>query len=250
MKFELREDKKYRYIDKGEGEVIMLLHGLFGALSNFEDVIEKFSKTHRVIIPMLPLYELTLINTSLTGLVKFTNRFVKHMDISDLTLLGNSLGGHVALLYTLKYPEMVKSLVLTGSSGLFENQLGGSFPKRGDYDYIKAQTENVFYSKESATKELVDEVFDIVNNRNKVIRTIALSKSAIRNNLADELPKIKQPTCLIWGENDNVTPPHVAEEFNRLLQHSELHWIPECGHAPMMEKPSAFNKLLEAYLNK
>jgi len=250
MKFEIKEVKKFRYIDEGEGDVIMLLHGLFGALSNFEDVIEKFSKTHRVIIPMLPLYELSLVNTSLSGLVKFINKFVKQTDINNLTLLGNSLGGHVGLLYTLKYPEMVKSLILTGSSGLFENQLGGSFPKRGSYEYIKDQTVNVFHNPEAATKELVDEVFDIVNDRAKVIRTIALSKSAIRNNLADELPKIKQPVCLIWGANDNVTPPHVADEFNRLIENSELHWIEECGHAPMMEKPSEFNEILDAYLNK
>ncbi len=199
---------------------------------------------------MLPLYELSLVNTSLSGLVKFINKFVKQTDINNLTLLGNSLGGHVGLLYTLKYPEMVKSLILTGSSGLFENQLGGSFPKRGSYEYIKDQTVNVFHNPEAATKELVDEVFEIVNDRAKVIRTIALSKSAIRNNLADELPKIKQPVCLIWGANDNVTPPHVADEFNRLIENSELHWIEECGHAPMMEKPSEFNEILDAYLNK
>jgi len=250
MRFEIKEEKKFRYIDEGEGDVIMLLHGLFGALSNFEDVIEKFSKTHRVVIPMLPLYELTLVNTSLSGLVKFIHKFVKHKELDNLTLLGNSLGGHVSLLYTLKYPELVKALVLTGSSGLFENQLGGSFPKRGDYDYIKAQTVNVFHNPEAATKELVDEVFGIVNDRAKVLRTIALSKSAIRNNLADELPKITQSTCLIWGENDNVTPPHVADEFHKLISNSELHWISECGHAPMMEKPTEFNDILEAYLKK
>ena len=153
MKFEIKEVKKFRYIDEGEGDVIMLLHGLFGALSKLEDVIEKFSKTHRVIIPMLPLYELSLVNTSLSGLVKFINKFVKQTDINNLTLLGNSLGGHVGLLYTLKYPEMVKSLILTGSSGLFENQLGGSFPKRGSYEYIKDQTVNVFHNPEAATKE-------------------------------------------------------------------------------------------------
>lgn len=249
MKFELKEEKKFRYIDEGEGPVLMLLHGLFGALSNFEDVIEKFSATHRVIIPMLPLYELSLINTSLTGLSKYINKFVKHMGLKDLTLLGNSLGGHVGLIYTIKNPQMVSCLVLTGSSGLFENQLGGTFPKRGDYDFIKTKTQEVFYNPEAATKELVDEVFDIVNNRNKVIRTIALSKSAMRNNLADDLPKITQPVCLIWGENDSVTPPHVAEEFHKLLPNSELYWIPQCGHAPMMEKPTEFNVILERYFN-
>jgi pimeloyl-ACP methyl ester carboxylesterase len=99
-----------------------------------------------------------------------------------------------------------------------------------------------------ATDELVDEVFEITKNRIKVIKIIALAKSAIRNNLGEELNQIKIPTLLIWGKNDTVTPPFVAEEFNKLIPNSELHFIDKCGHAPMMEQPAAFNSILSAFL--
>jgi pimeloyl-ACP methyl ester carboxylesterase len=96
----------------------------------------------------------------------------------------------------------------------------------------------------------VDEVFSITNNRIRVIKIIALAKSAIRNNLGDELNNIKQPTLLIWGNNDTVTPPFVAKEFQKLIPNSELHFIDKCGHAPMMEVPDEFNTILHKFLKK
>jgi 2-hydroxy-6-oxonona-2,4-dienedioate hydrolase len=160
------------------------------------------------------------------------------------------LGGHVALVHVLKHPEQIKTLTLTGSSGLFENGMGDSYPKRGDYEYIKKKTQLTFYDPEMATKELVDEVFEITNSRVKVIKIIALAKSAIRNNLGEELNQIKQPTCLIWGNNDTITPPFVGKEFNKLIPNSELHFVDKCGHAPMMEVPAEFNSILSAFLDK
>ena len=146
--------------------------------------------------------------------------------------------------------ERIRSLTLTGSSGLFENGMGDTYPKRGDYEYIKKKTEITFYDPATATKELVDEVFEITRNRLKVIKIIALAKSAIRNNLGEELNNIKQPTLLIWGANDTITPPFVAREFNSLLPNSELHFIDKCGHAPMMEVPEEFNTILHKFLKK
>ena len=165
-------------------------------------------------------------------------------------LLGNSLGGHVALVHVLKHPERIKSLILTGSSGLFESGMGDSYPKRGDYEYIRKKTEITFYDPKVATKELVDEVYEIVNSRIKAIKIIALAKSAIRNNLGQELNQIQLPTLLIWGNNDIVTPPFVGREFHKLIPNSELHFIDKCGHAPMMEVPDEFNVVLHKFLSK
>ena len=165
-------------------------------------------------------------------------------------MLGNSLGGHVALIHILKHPERIKTLTLTGSSGLFENGMGDTYPKRGDKEYIRNKTALTFYDPAMANDELVNEVFEITNNRLKVIKIIALAKSAIRNNLGEELSEIKQPTCLIWGNNDTITPPFVGNEFNRLIPNSELHFIDHCGHAPMMEVPEEFNKILATFLSK
>ena len=250
MPYEVKNKEKFKFIEEGEGEPLVLLHGLFGALSNFEELIEYFRKHNKVIVPVLPLFELDILHSTVGGLAKFVHKFLESRDLKDVHLLGNSLGGHVALVHILKHPERIKSLILTGSSGLFENGMGDSYPKRGDYEYIKTKTELTFYDPKTATKELVDEVYGIINNRIKAIKIISLAKSAIRNNLGEELNQIKQPTLLIWGNNDNITPPFVAREFNKLIPNSELHFIDKCGHAPMMEVPDEFNIILHKFLKK
>ena len=251
MKYTLKKENGYSYLESGEGTPLIILHGLMGNLSNFDGVFDHFSDLgYQVIMPELPIYTLPLLKTNVKNLSKFIKDFVKFKGIDNYILMGNSLGGHIALFHTKLNPENVSGLVLTGSSGLYENSMGESYPKRGDYEYIKKKAQDVFYDPKIATKEVVDDVFDTLNNRNKLIRTIAIAKSAIRHNMANDLPTMKLPTCLIWGKNDTVTPPSVAEEFHKLLPNSELHWIDKCGHAPMMESPEEFNELLEPWLTK
>ncbi len=248
MEYEIIKDGNFEYLEVGEGETLMLCHGLFGALSNFTDLIEKFRYTHKVVVPILPLFDLDILHTTVSGLEKHVAAFIEYKNYSNIHLLGNSLGGHVALVYILKHPERVKSLILTGSSGLFENAMGDSYPRRGDYEYIKNKTAQTFYDPAVATPALVDEVFEITKNRLKVIKILSLAKSAIRHNLAENLHQIQQPTLLIWGKNDIVTPPFVAEEFKKLIPNSQLDFIDKCGHAPMMEVPAEFNIILEKFL--
>jgi pimeloyl-ACP methyl ester carboxylesterase len=250
MDYEIKEQDKFKFIEEGEGEPLLLLHGLFGALSNFADLVEHFRKQYKVIVPLLPLFDLDIFHTTVGGLEKHVQKFIEFKDYKNIHLLGNSLGGHVALVHILKHPDRIKSLILTGSSGLFENGMGDSYPKRGDREYIKKKTQVTFYDPAMATTELVDEVFEITNNRIKVIKIISLAKSAIRNNLGEELNQIKQPTLLIWGNNDIITPPFVGQEFQKLIPNSELHYIDKCGHAPMMEVPDEFNRILDAFLKK
>ena len=248
MNYQIREEAGFRYVDEGQGEVLLLLHGLFGALSNWDSVINTFANRYRVVIPLLPIYEMPIRQASLEGLVAYIEKFVTQKSLSDMTLLGNSLGGHLAILYTFKNPEQVKRLVLTGSSGLFENGMGGSFPKRGSYDYIAERVAYTFYDPKVASKELIDEVFDITSSIPKCMSIVAIAKSAQRNNVAKDLYKIQVPTLLVWGLNDTITPAEVGHEFNRLIAHSELYFIDKCCHAPMMECPDRFNELLENWL--
>jgi pimeloyl-ACP methyl ester carboxylesterase len=248
MPLQVKEEKDFKYVDEGKGEVLMLLHGLFGALSNWEAVVSHYSKHFRVIIPMLPIYEMPIKEAGLEGLREFTERFVAMKKLDKMVIMGNSLGGHVGILYTLKNPEKVTKLVLTGSSGLFENTMGGSYPRRGSYDYIRERVAYTFYDPNVASKELVDEVFETTKSIPKCMRIVAIAKSAQRNNLALELPKIKIPTLLVWGLNDTITPPMVGYEFNRLIPQSELKFIDKCCHAPMMEHPEKFNQMVEDFL--
>jgi len=249
MEFQLIKEKEYSYIEEGDGFPIIVLHGLMGNLSNFNEVTRFFKERNfKVIMPVLPIYELPLLKTSVKELAKFLDNFIIHKKIKDFVLMGNSLGGHIGLYYTKMFNK-AKGMILTGSSGLYEKGMGSGYTKRGDYNVIKKKVEEVFYSPEVASKELVDEVFETVNDRSKLIKILAMAKSAIRHNMAADLPKMKLPTCIIWGKNDNVTPPDVADQFHKLLPNSNLFWINKCGHAPMMEHPSKFNKILFDWLS-
>lgn len=251
MKYTLKKEDQFIYQESGEGTPLIILHGLMGHLSNFDGVFDYFSDLgYQVLMPELPLYSLPLLKTNVKNLSKYIKNFVKHKNIDKYILLGNSLGGHIALYHTKLNPKNVAGIVLTGSSGLYENAMGESYPKRGDYEYIKKKAQDVFYDPEVATKEIIDDVYETLNNRNKLIRTLAIAKSAIRHNMAKDLPDMALPACLIWGKNDTVTPPEVAEEFYKLLPNAELNWIDKCGHAPMMEHPDEFNVYLKAWLDK
>ena len=236
MSYNIKQEGKFSYIDEGEGEILLLLHGLFGALSNWSDVLSHYSINYRVVIPLLPIHEMPLRTAGLGALTDFIEEFVKLKKLSEMTILGNSLGGHLALLYTLRNSKDVKRLVLTGSSGLFENSMGGSYPKRGSYSYIKERVEYTFYKPATASKELVDEVFEITQSIPKCLRIVAIAKSAQRHNMANDITRITQPTLLVWGLNDTITPPTVGYEFLDLMPNAELRFIDHCCHAPMMEK--------------
>ncbi|MEM7513956.1 MAG: alpha/beta hydrolase [Bacteroidota bacterium] len=246
----VRSEQGFKYIEEGEGPVLMLLHGLFGALSNFRGIFDAFSSRYRVIIPLIPIYEQTKVKSSVEGYTGYIEEFVDFKQIEKATLLGNSLGGHIALVYSLRRPEKVESLILTGSSGLFESGMGTGFPRRGSYEYVAERVAYTFYSPEVATKELIDDVFGIVNDNYKTLRVLKVARSAQRHNMRDDLGRIHVPTLLIWGLNDNITPPHVAHEFDKLIPNTELKFIDKCGHAPMMEHPEIFNQYLEDFLNK
>lgn len=251
MIFKTKKDKKFSYIEAGDGHSLVLLHGLMGGLSNFDDTVNYFSERgYSVFVPELPIYDLPILNTNLTTIAKYVIKFIEDHIKEPVTIVGNSMGGHVGLILTLARPDLVKNLVLTGSSGLYERTFGDSFPRKSDKDYIKKKTQEVFYNPDVATDELIDEVFAVVNDRMKGIKTVMLARSAIKHNMLHDLPKITCPTCLIWGKQDNVTPPEVAEDMHKFIPNSDLYWIEECGHAAMMEKPEAFNDTLYSWLQK
>lgn len=250
MEVNIIEENGFSYLEQGEGEPIIVLHGLFGALSNFREVLNHFSKRYKVIIPLLPLYTMPIIDTNVKNLGRYITEFMDFKQIKKAHILGNSLGGHVALIYAAKHLDRIHSMILTGSSGLYENTLGGSFPRRGSYDFVREKVAVTFYDPKHATKELVDECFDIVNDNGKAVRVISLAKSAIRHNMGNDLPNMNVPVCLIWGKNDTITPPDVAEEFKEILPDADLFWVDECGHAPMMEHPQLFNQIMSDWLDK
>jgi 2-hydroxy-6-oxonona-2,4-dienedioate hydrolase len=250
MVYSTQKEGKFEYIEtKGGNEILLLLHGLFGELSNFDGLINCFGATYNVVIPILPILELPLPEATIPGYVKFVEDFVKHKQYDKMHVIGNSLGGHIAILFALANPEKIASITLTGSSGLFESAMGNTYPKRGDYNYITTKAQETFYDPAIATKELVDIIYNTIQDRRKTLNILSTAKSAVRQNLEDKLHAIKAPTLLIWGLNDLVTPAFVGEKFKELIPHAHLEWVDKCGHAAMMEHPDTFNAMLERFLN-
>lgn len=251
MEYPIHEKGKFKYIEEGQGaEVVILLHGLFGSMGNYSDLIAGLKSKYKLIVPLLPIFELPRREISMSALMEHVHEFIQGEGYTSIHLVGNSLGGHIGLLMSLKDPNLVKTLTLTGSSGLFENALGGSFPRRQSYDFVKKIAEGTFYDPNVASKDLVDEIFETVNTPTKGLNIILTAKSAMRHNLEQELHKITAPTLLIWGKNDIITPAFVGEDFNQKIKDSELHILDKCGHAPMMEHPQVFIELLEEFLSR
>jgi len=239
---------KKTYIEKGEGETILLLHGLFGALSNWKSTLTFLSKNYRVIIPLIPITEVNIKMANISGLTKYIEAFVKALNLKKFTIIGNSLGGHIGLMFTLLNPKKVTKLVLTGSSGLYENSFGNSYPKRDDYEWMNNRVNYTFYDSKILSKKYINQIFKTLNNNLKCLNIITIARSAQRENLTLRLKEIKCSTLLIWGLNDTITPPYVAHQFNNLIKSSELQFIDKCCHAPMMEHPKTFNKIIGSFL--
>lgn len=249
----LREARSYRYVEQGPATgrpPVVLLHGMLGDLSNWTQTARALGgQGYRVLVPLLPVYDLPMKETSVPGLVAYLRGFVETMGLERIVLAGNSLGGQVAILYTLTYPDGVSALVLSGSSGIYEVEMGTSTPRRQDRNYIRERAALTFYDPAHATEALVEEMHELVNDRARVTRLIKMARSTKAESVADRLPDIRVPTLLIWGRNDLITPPDVAEAFQRSIPQAALHFIDRCGHAPMIEHPEVFNRLLLDFLH-
>ena len=228
---------------------VILLHGLFGSLSNWGNVIKNLEINYNVYTPTFPLFSTHFKRNSLQNLVQFLENYIESNKIENPILIVNSLSWHVALLYALAHPNLVDKLILAGSSGLYESNLQASFVRVRDYEYIKNKVEEVFETKNVVTKELIDDVFSTANTPTKALSIISIARDAKRQNLKHLLHKIDQPVLLVWGKQDIVTPPDVAEEFFAHLPNAKLAYIDHCGHVPMMEQPLLFNQHINQFLS-
>jgi pimeloyl-ACP methyl ester carboxylesterase len=250
--YTIQSRERFHYVDEGpasDRSPVILLHGMLGGVGNWAMTVNALAKAaYRVIVPALPVYDLPRQQTSVSELTRFTIALSESLGLKRPVLVGNSLGGHVALLYALKHHEKPQALVLTGASGIHEVVMGESTPKRFDREFVRERAAYTFYDPVHASDELVDDIMDVVADRARVLRLIQMARSARDEKVEDALPQIQVPTLLIWGKEDRLTPPDVAYRFKERLSNANLSLIPECGHAPMIEHPDRFNMLLIDFL--
>ncbi len=225
---------------------LIFVHGMFGGLSNFDPLIDLLPG-YTVYVPKIPLYEFKRSELSIPMLAEWLRDFIAAMQIEEPVLLGNSMGGHVVLEYIYQNPFKAKAQILTGSSGLLEYDFGSSFPRRKSREYLREKANMTFY-EDLADDVIVDELVAVTNDRKKILSLLKLTRSTHSYSMENKLGDIKQPTLLVWGKQDVVTPPKVARQFHKLLPNSTLKFIDRCGHAPMMERPGAFADLMQHFL--
>lgn len=226
---------------------LVMLHGLFGKLTNFEPVLPHILPQIDVWVPELPLYSDQDGTDTVAGLSRWLSSWLEKNGIETAVLLGNSLGGHIALDCAIGGNDRVQGLILVGSSGLFDTGFGDSIPRRFDRDYIRQKASEAFHNYE-VDSDMVEEIHSVITNRLLLGKLVRLARSARQANTEPMLPHIAVPTCIVWGENDRITPPQVARKFHSLIPGSDLKWIPECGHVPMMEQPKTFASILNDIL--
>lgn len=252
--YPIHETYRYRYLDEGPTThlpPIVLLHGLLGDVTNWSATIGALNtQGYRVLVPVLPVYDLPSNQSNMQGLVTYVRGFVETLLLAPIVLAGNSLGGHLAILYTLSFPDNVAALILSGSSGIYEVETGTTTFRRRDRNFIRERAALTFYDPEHVTDELVEKSYNLANDNNRALRILKLARSSQAETVTDQLSQINVPTQLIWGRDDRITPPDVAEAFRRRLPCAELHFIDQCGHAPMLERPDTFNQLALAFLHK
>ena len=254
MTFRVKHDKGYKFVDTGGDAIqipIVLLHGLFGNPVNWTNTVGALAaRDYRVVVPHIPIDRMPMAEANISGLVRYVRDFVNALKLDSAILVGNSLGGQIALNYILQYPQSVVGLILSGSSGVYETEIGKTTFRRRDRAFIRAKAEKSFYDPIHVNDELIERIYDIANDRSRALRVLRVARSSITESVIDRLYAIGVPTALIWGTEDQITPPDVAITFQSSIPSAELHFIERCGHAPMMEHPDIFNELSLDFLQR
>jgi len=240
-------------VDLGEGpDAVLFLHGLFGTPEHWCSVMETLSDRYRVIAPQLPIdpqpgRRRKGIQT-IGDLSDWVAQLVETLQIDSFVICGNSLGGLIAIDLCVKNPKFANGLVLAGSAGLFERSPIRGLSSQPSKDFVRSTISGIVYDQSFVTDELVDQWHHSITDRDYIRFLLRVSRATRDRCVEEELGKLKLPTMIVWGRNDEITPPSTAEEFQRQIDGARLEFIDACGHAPNWEQPKMFAQLLNGFL--
>jgi pimeloyl-ACP methyl ester carboxylesterase len=240
---------EFRWIETGTGLPVLCLHGLFGTSEHWEPTLEALAPGCRAMALTLPIFETPPDDLSVTSLRAHVEAFLDAERVPPAVVVGNSLGGQVALDLALHAPERVRALILTGSSGLFERSFTRGVPHPPSTEFVREKMTEVFHDPAMVTPEWVEAIGSSVSRRSYALRVLQVSRSARRYNLENRLHEIRCPTLLVWGIEDRVTPRDVAIRFLERIPSARVRLVPECGHAPMLECPDAFVRAVVEFID-
>jgi 2-hydroxy-6-oxonona-2,4-dienedioate hydrolase len=239
------------FMETGVGRPLIFCHGVFGSFRNFAEIGRRLSSSYRVIVPCLPLYDAPLNKCTVEELSVYLEAFIEDLKLKDVVLAGNSMGGGTVLLYAIRNPSNVSRIILFSSSGLSFIPMRGGALKLKDRSYVRSLLDDIFYSTPPFSDEEFEEVYQVMQNKAILLRILKLTRSTKSNYLHDKLHLIRHiPTSIVWGLQDTVTPPFIAEEFKAHLPDAELHYLDRCGHAPSYEKPDECAEIIESFLSR
>ncbi|MCC5823575.1 MAG: alpha/beta hydrolase [Phycisphaerales bacterium] len=237
-------------VQSGIGPKVIFLHGLVGLNEHWEDVVRRIKHKAHCTTLELPLLELRGDDCSLWSVVDMTTQFLDEHTDGPAVLVGNSFGGHVALRIAHARPDLVRALILAGSSGLIERTMVKGAPVRPSREWLEEKIGELFYDKSAMNPGDVDRAHKLLNERGGARAMVKLSKTARRDNMTDDLGDIACPTLLIWGRQDIVTPPSAGQGFTELMPDARIVWLDGCGHAPMLESPVPFAQSVMDFLDE
>ena len=214
----------------------------------------ELASRYRVIAPQLPVdpqpgRRWTGIR-SIDDLGDYVEHLIEKLDLGKFVICGNSLGGLVSIEYCLRHPERAAGLVLAGSAGLYERGLTNGARLRPTRALVRTMAADILYDKTLVTEQLVDEWHSAFLDRDYVRFVLRVSRATRDRCVKDELSRLKLPTLMIWGRDDEITPPSVAKEFQSRIDDVELRLIDNCGHAPNLEQPAVFAQMLQKFLSR
>ena len=249
--------QKIHYIEAGTGPTVILLHGLGGSTQVWQFNIAALAEKYHVVVPDQIGFgksDKPLVNYRIRTYVDFLDQFCKQLKIERATLVGNSMGGWIAAMFTASFPDRVDKLVLVDSAGYappkdFDMRtLSGLNPTTREG--MKVLVAKVFYNKAFQTDAAIDLAIAARLAAGDGYTINSITQSIIRGEdfLDDTVKTIKRPTLIIWGRQDGLVPLADGEHFNKDIAGSKLIVIDQCGHAPNAEKPGEFNAAVLKFL--
>lgn len=250
---------KIHYVEAGSGPVVVLLHGLGGSSQNWAFNTDVLAQKFRVVVPDQLGFgrsDKPFTNYRVATYVDFLDEFLKELKIERAALVGNSMGGWIAAAYTLAHPEKVERLVLVDAAGFAP-------PANFDMSFLVALNPStregmrrlaslVFSNKQLFTSDAAIDLLlkqRLTAGDGYTIQSLNESVARREDMLDDRLSGIKQPTLLIWGRDDGLTPlAEYGERFKKEIKGSELLVFDRCGHVPQIEKAAEFNAALLKFL--